>query len=232
MYSAYKLNKQGDNIQPWCTPFPIWSIQSWLGPVDLPDPGIEPAYPALAGRFFTAEPPGKPYKSYTSRIYTRSSAPFPLLIYWARIHVRIDHISLTTWPKSALYIAGYVKLVRNVWELLGWFLPGRGQFCILISSQNVSPLGTTSDTGISETCWTVLPSLFSDRKVKVHFVFSFDWLVVFWPCVDQPLVPFEVCVDDLAPQCSTCCFHGNPGPGTFAMLLHSHPLVMTPSISV
>ena len=23
MYSAYKLNKQGDNIQPWYTPFPI-----------------------------------------------------------------------------------------------------------------------------------------------------------------------------------------------------------------
>ena len=23
MYSAYKLNKQGDNIQPWCTSFPI-----------------------------------------------------------------------------------------------------------------------------------------------------------------------------------------------------------------
>ena len=25
MYSAYKLNKQGDNIQPLCTPFPIWN---------------------------------------------------------------------------------------------------------------------------------------------------------------------------------------------------------------
>ena len=24
-YSAYKLNKQGDNIQPWCTPFLIWN---------------------------------------------------------------------------------------------------------------------------------------------------------------------------------------------------------------
>ena len=24
-FSAYKLNKQGDNIQPWCTPFPIWN---------------------------------------------------------------------------------------------------------------------------------------------------------------------------------------------------------------
>ena len=25
MYSAYKLNKQGDSIQPWRTPFPIWN---------------------------------------------------------------------------------------------------------------------------------------------------------------------------------------------------------------
>ena len=25
MYSAYKLNKEGNNIQPWHTPFPIWN---------------------------------------------------------------------------------------------------------------------------------------------------------------------------------------------------------------
>ena len=25
IYSAYELNKQGDSIQPWCTPFPIWN---------------------------------------------------------------------------------------------------------------------------------------------------------------------------------------------------------------
>ena len=25
MYSVSKLNKQGDNIQPWCIPFPIWN---------------------------------------------------------------------------------------------------------------------------------------------------------------------------------------------------------------
>ena len=40
MYSAYKLNKQGDSIQPWCTPLPIWNqsvgpcpvltVASWL----------------------------------------------------------------------------------------------------------------------------------------------------------------------------------------------------------
>ena len=30
MYYAYKLNKQSDNIQSWCTPFPIWN-QSMSG---------------------------------------------------------------------------------------------------------------------------------------------------------------------------------------------------------
>ena len=35
-----------------CLPFP--------SPGDLPDPGIEPESPALAGRFFTTEPSGKP----------------------------------------------------------------------------------------------------------------------------------------------------------------------------
>ena len=25
MYSAYKLNEQGDNKQPWCAPYPIWN---------------------------------------------------------------------------------------------------------------------------------------------------------------------------------------------------------------
>ena len=30
MYSAYKLNKQGDNIQPWYTPFPTWNQSIFL----------------------------------------------------------------------------------------------------------------------------------------------------------------------------------------------------------
>ena len=30
---------------------------------DLPDPGIEPAFPALAGGFFTTEPLGNPWKA-------------------------------------------------------------------------------------------------------------------------------------------------------------------------
>ena len=33
MYSAYKLNNQGDNIQPWCTPFPIFNQSTVPCPV-------------------------------------------------------------------------------------------------------------------------------------------------------------------------------------------------------
>ena len=37
-----------------------WSGVPFPSPGDLPDPGIEPASPVLAGGFFTPEPPGKP----------------------------------------------------------------------------------------------------------------------------------------------------------------------------
>ena len=34
-----------------------WNRMSFPFPGDLPDPGIEPVSPALAGRFFTTDPP-------------------------------------------------------------------------------------------------------------------------------------------------------------------------------
>ena len=37
-----------------------WSVLPLPSPGDSPDPGIDPTSPALAGRFFTTEPPGKP----------------------------------------------------------------------------------------------------------------------------------------------------------------------------
>ena len=39
--------------QAYCSRLPFPSLG------DLPDPGIEPTSPALAGRFFTTDPPGK-----------------------------------------------------------------------------------------------------------------------------------------------------------------------------
>ena len=37
-----------------------WSGLPFPSPEDLPDPVIKPVSPALVGRFFTTEPPGKP----------------------------------------------------------------------------------------------------------------------------------------------------------------------------
>ena len=37
-----------------------WSGLPFHSPGDLLNPGMEPTLPALAGRFCTAEPPGKP----------------------------------------------------------------------------------------------------------------------------------------------------------------------------
>ena len=39
-----------------------WSWLPFPSPGDLPDPGIEPMSPALAGGFFTTGPSGKPMK--------------------------------------------------------------------------------------------------------------------------------------------------------------------------
>jgi len=43
-------------------------IQEQVAIQDLPDPGIKPMSPALAGRFFTTEPPGKPLASAYSPV--------------------------------------------------------------------------------------------------------------------------------------------------------------------
>ena len=47
-----------------------WSGLPYPPPGDLPDPGIKPmslVSPALAGRFFTTEPPGSPPINITAR---------------------------------------------------------------------------------------------------------------------------------------------------------------------
>ena len=43
-----------------------WSGLPFPSPGDLPNPGIKPVSPALAGKFFTTEPPEKPKEVYMS----------------------------------------------------------------------------------------------------------------------------------------------------------------------
>ena len=58
-----------------------WSELLFLSPGDLSNPGIRPASPALAGRFFTTESPGKPtqLQSKTGWLWSTSSQSFYLM---------------------------------------------------------------------------------------------------------------------------------------------------------
>ena len=60
-----------ERSQAQMTPFIYFPQEYWCGltfpsPGDLPDPVVEPAYPVLAGGFFTVEPPGKLNWSYSN----------------------------------------------------------------------------------------------------------------------------------------------------------------------
>ena len=57
---------------PLSTGFPrqeYWSRLVFTSPGDLPDPGIKPESPALAGRFFTTVLPGMPRFSYSQLFF-------------------------------------------------------------------------------------------------------------------------------------------------------------------
>ena len=56
-----------------------WSGLPFPFPGDLPDPGIKPKSPALAGRFFTTEPPGKPLQVGQNPIFFTDLDSFPSL---------------------------------------------------------------------------------------------------------------------------------------------------------
>ena len=48
---------------------------------DLPDPGTEPVSPALAGRFFATEPPGKLHGHLWEAIILHTVQPIPQIIW-------------------------------------------------------------------------------------------------------------------------------------------------------
>ena len=69
---------------------------------DLPDPGIEPAFPTLASGFFTTEPLGNPWKvTLCSPLYHRH-ADFGAWIIHRRCSVSMCFMNKEQGPKSYL----------------------------------------------------------------------------------------------------------------------------------
>ena len=92
------------SLIPWAVALPGSSVHGifqsrilgWvLPPKDLPHPRIEPVCPALAGRFFTTEPPGKP-KLERAYLPTCSSGK-GIIKNHSRSHTCSWSVSLSPW---------------------------------------------------------------------------------------------------------------------------------------
>ena len=108
---------------------------------DLPDPGIEPVPSALAGRFFTTEPPGKPHQKIEQVLVSL----FHLLSNWGSNNSLINGSLLLTKLNIKKIYSNYQSTLlppeksicrsrsnRTGHGKMDWFQIGKGvQGCIL-----------------------------------------------------------------------------------------------------
>ena len=92
---------------------------------DLPGPGLEPMSPALAGRFLTTEPPGKPF-SFISKIlfdHWKKGWSFPFVSFgmFTVIQRRRESIALrgfsffsSTWKTSFFHLHSWLQALEKV----------------------------------------------------------------------------------------------------------------------
>ena len=92
-----------------------WSGLPFASPRDLPDPGIETTFSALAGRFFTTEPPGKCIPWLASVSICVLSVDFRALICTRR------------WASYCSSLEDYKPCQHETgsWKLQGRRIPGR-----------------------------------------------------------------------------------------------------------
>ena len=104
-----------------------WSGLPFASPGNLPNAGIKPLSPALAGRFFTAEPPGKPtefcrrkqHLSLCSQIWTMVTETYNKKIYVSKY----SELSSLFHNKSSIHRNGYplkrkLKACHSLFRLL------------------------------------------------------------------------------------------------------------------
>ena len=78
-----------------------WHGLLFPSPGDLPDPEIKPMSPALVGKFFTTEPPGKPINYFQKRSNSLSALIDMITCRYIDIHMDVDAMCvfflLTHW---------------------------------------------------------------------------------------------------------------------------------------
>ena len=118
MYSAYKLNKQGDNIQPWRTPFPIWNQ------CVVPYPVLTAAS-WLAYRFFKRHSIVKGRDiTLPTKVHLVKAMVFPMVMYGCESwtikkaeHWRINDSELWCWRRLFFLIKAFIMIYLAAQEL-------------------------------------------------------------------------------------------------------------------
>ena len=77
MYSVYKLNNQGDSIQPWHTPFPIWNLSIVPCPVLMLT--SSPAYRFLSRQVRWSDIPSHLFKNFPQFVVIHTVKDFSIV---------------------------------------------------------------------------------------------------------------------------------------------------------
>ena len=125
MYSAYKLNKQGDNLQPWRTPFPIWNQSVVPCPVQLLLPDLNTGFSRgrSSGLVF-------PSPSEFSRVVVIHTVKGFGIVYKAEIDVFLELSCFFDDPSDVGNLisrsSDFSKTSLNIWKFTVHVLPKPG----------------------------------------------------------------------------------------------------------
>ena len=84
-----------------------WNWLLFPSPGDVPNSGIEPSSPALAGGFFTTEPPGKPY------VYTHTHTHTQTYTHTTHVHMLHALKPIITWWTLGLFPCLAIVLMHS-----------------------------------------------------------------------------------------------------------------------
>ena len=120
-----------------------WSGLPFSSPGDLPDSGIEPTVPALAGGFFTTEPPRKP--GHWGCLFLIFTIIFTLPLYWENmVMFKWVLFSLTLCNPMDCITPGF-PVLHQLWELaqthIHWVCDAiqTARFCHSLLSPSIFP---------------------------------------------------------------------------------------------
>ena len=164
-----------------------WHGLSFPSPGDLPNPGIEPISPVLAGRFFTIEPPGSPLLAISSlQLLSCVQLCFPwtaacqasLSITNTRSLFRLMRIELVIPSNHLIPFSSCLQpFLASGSFPVSQFFASSGQTTGVSASASVLPMNIQDWSPLGWTGWISLQSkglsrVFSNTTVQKHQFFS------------------------------------------------------------